>query len=128
MFKFDFYAVVNPDGVLTPQEMKEECQVENWAPIQIVRTPSDIMVPLFKDAEICIDFIKRNMPTGQMVGILGFDTSELWRFTNQGWRIEWHTFPKLYTSRPGYQLEVGVIESDFELHFNKNRNNMKAIL
>jgi hypothetical protein len=126
--EFDFFAVINPDGVLTPKELKEECQTENWAPVLVVRTPSDIMAPLFRDPNICIDFIKRNLPANQMVGIIGFSEVDLYRFTDQGWRVEWHTYPKMYTSRPGHSLEVGVIPSDFELHFNKNRNNMKAVL
>ena len=125
--KFDFYAVVNPDNVLTPKELKEECQSENWAPIQVVRTPTGIMVPLFRDHNVCIDFIKRNLPVNQMVGIMGFSEVDIHRFTDQGWQIEWHTYPKLYKSRQGYSLEVGVIASDFEIYF-KSRDKMKAVI
>jgi hypothetical protein len=113
--EFDFFVAVYTAGDLTLEEMKQECQIENWAPVLILRTPEGIVVPLFRDPHVCLKFIQRNIPRGQMAGIMGMSECDTKRFTDKGWKIDWHSFPKMYTSRPGYQIDVEVIESDFTL-------------
>jgi hypothetical protein len=118
---FDFYVVIFTNGDLTIQELKEESQKENWAPIMILRTADGVVVPMFRDPDICLKFMKRNIPKDQMAGIMGMSEVDLNKFTDKGWKIEWHTYPKLYTNRPGYQIEVEVVESDFDLHVRGGR-------
>jgi len=117
--QFDFYIIVFTDGDLNIQEIKNECHVDNWSPVLILRTNEGVIVPLFRDRKICINFIKRNVPKKQMVGIMGMSEIDTQLFADKGWNIDWHTYPKLYLNREGFKIEVGIIETDFDFKVAK---------
>ena len=119
--QYDFFVIIFTCGDLSIQELKQECQVENWAPVLVVKTPKGTMVPLFRDPKDCAKFIHRNVPKDQIVGIMGMSEVDTKKFTDKGWEIEWHTYPKAYKSRPGHEVSVEVIESDFELYVKGRR-------
>lgn len=121
MREYDFFVAIFTDGDMNLEELRKECQVENWAPILVLRTEDGIIVPMFRDPQVCLNFIKRNAPKGQMVGVMGMSEVDTKRFTDKGWKIDWHTYPKLYTNRPGFEIAVEVIESDFTLHVKGRR-------
>jgi len=116
---FDFYVVVFTDGDIDIQDIKKDCHVNNWSPVLILRTNEGIVVPLFRDSGICINFIKRNVPKNQMVGIMGMNEMDTQLFTDKGWKIDWHTYPKLYLNRQGYEIDVEAIETDFDFKVAK---------
>ena len=117
----DFFAVMFINGGMTLDEILAECQTENWPPVLILRTPQGIVVPLFRDHRVCVDFIKRNVPKDQMVGIINLSEEKAELFTSKGWKIDWHDFPKSYVSRPGYEIDLDVIELEVEIHVKHNR-------
>lgn len=121
MNQYDFFVAIYTDGQLNLQELRQECQAQNWAPVLVLRTSEGIVVPLFRDPKICLNFIKRNTPKGEMVGIMGMSEVDTKRFTDKGWKIDWHTYPKLYTNRQGFEITAEPIESDFELYVKGKR-------
>lgn len=113
--KYDFFVPIYMDGLVTFQELRKEFQPENNAPVLILKHGDEIIIPLFRDPTICLNFIRRNTPKYHIVGVMGMSEVDTKKFTERGWNIDWHTYPKLYTSRPGYEISVEVIESDFDL-------------
>lgn len=113
---YDFFVAIYTSGDLTLNELRNECQDGEWTPVLILRTSKGIVVPLFRDPVICFEFLKRNITTNQLTGVMGMSEVDLQRFTDRGWEIDWHTYPKRYLTRPGYQLDVEVIETDFDLY------------
>lgn len=116
---YNFFLAVFTDGDLSLQELKKECLPQNWAPILALKTETGIAIPVFRDPDICLKFIKRNAPPKQMVGIMGMSEVDKQKFLNKGWELLWHEFPKLYKKRPGFEICVEVIETDFDLHVAK---------
>ena len=110
-----FFVPSITDGQLSKKDLKDECQKEKWLPFMIIETPTGPMVPIFKDSETCLKFIKRNAPPKQVVLQIKMDIKDLKKFTDKGITPEWHEFPKLYTNRKDYSIKVDVIETDFIL-------------
>lgn len=118
---YDFFLAVYTDGDVSLTELKKECQKENWAPIMVFRTEKGIAVPIFRDHNVCLKFIKRNAPPDQMVGIMGMSEVDKQRLLDKGWELMWHDYPKLYKNRAGYKIAVEVIETDFDLYVQREK-------
>lgn len=121
MKEYDFFVGIFTDGIMSLEEIRNEAQVQNWAPVLVLKTENGIVVPLFRDYKTCFNFMKRNAPKGQLIGIMGMSEVDTSRFTDKGWKIDWHTYPKLYTNRPGFEIAAEVIESDFNLYVKGRR-------
>lgn len=118
----DFWVVIYPTEDVTLKDLQTECQKENWAPVLVLRHEGKTFVPMFRRAEVCQAFIKRNLPEGVMCGVMGASEVDTKTYTDKGWIIEWLDYPKLFTSRPGWSIEVEPVESDFELTVHRPRH------
>ncbi len=118
----DFWVVIYPTKDVTLRDLQTECRQDNWAPVLILRNGDRIVVPMFRDVKVCQAFIKRNLPVGEMVGFMGASEVDLKTYTDKGWEVEWLTHPKLYTNRPGWEIDAEAVESDFELTVHPTRN------
>jgi hypothetical protein len=112
-----FFVPSFTDGELSKKDLKDECQKEKWLPIVIVETPNGKIVPIFKDSNSCLKFIKRNAPPKQVVLQIKMDIKDLKKFTDKGIKPEWHEFPKLYKNKEGYSINTEIIETDFILKY-----------
>lgn len=117
---YDFFVVVFTDGDLDFSEMKNEAQKENWAPILVLRHQGQTIVPVFRDMGVCHDFMRRNVLGKQLKAIVGMSEVDLKRFTDRGFKLDWHDFPKRYVDRPGYEVSLEVVETDFDISIDQN--------
>jgi hypothetical protein len=96
------------------KEVIAECQKQNWVPLLILR-PKDpaqpILVPGFPARDAALRFAKRNLPPGNLFGVVEFPPDELarllaeWRDGRQ-WRFESWPYPKVITQTHTPDVDV----------------------
>lgn len=110
------YAVFYTAGDLNHHDMIQECHPEGWSPILILRgNDGKIYVPLFHNYNLAIKFIKKNIDKDQFRGVIRLTEENLEIFSQKGWTVLWHDYPKLYRDRTDLTIDIEVIELQFTL-------------
>ena len=103
------YAVLYRDENLRAQDFQFECKREGWIPILVLRDNEDkITVPMFHNRKIAHNFMKRNSPKNS--GLIVLIDEDIHQMENNGWNIEYFTFPRRFTSHPKYTIDLEIIE------------------
>ena len=58
------------------KEVKDECS-SGWIPLLVYEFEGRKIIPVFKDINICRDFLKRNMPKGWLYGAVELNKSDI---------------------------------------------------
>lgn len=94
-----FFAVVYTEGEMTRNEVFSECAENQFSPVFTYTRDNIQWLPLTRDARMATDLAKRNIPRGQVWGILALRYEELQIAEEQGLQPEIFDWPKKLTGR-----------------------------
>lgn len=110
---YDFYIPVFVDGQISLKELKDEFRPKSQVPVMVIQNNQESFVPAFKLCSVCRQFAEKNIPKGQMFGILGMSKQDLFKFEQQTLILKWHDYPNKY--KDGYEITVAIFENEFNL-------------
>ena len=100
------YCIWCGHGCMSKGEIIKECSEDAMLPILIMRTPDEVIVPLFNNPQIAKQFIKRNLPSDWQCGLVQITLSEAQLMDDKGWKAIVFTFPRKLKDVVEFNIEI----------------------
>lgn len=108
------YCIIYAQNEMSYREILKECKNEKWVPILVTRVDEKTFVPLFTSLQTAIQFIKRNLPKGSLVGTMDITEDDARFIDEKGWEPVVYEWPKKVKDIAKFDIEVMEHQDDRE--------------
>lgn len=99
---------------MTPMELRNECTKGKWLPILIIRTDDDDtpIIPVFDRTDLAARFVKRNLPSNWICGVLNLQPSDAEYMDSKGWKAIKYNYPRKIKDAIEFDIEIIDLDHD----------------
>lgn len=113
------YCLFCTQGHMTAREVKDECTEGKWLPILVMRSNEDApIVPIFDSIRVANGFVKRNLPSNWVCGVVNMQIKDAQLMDQRGWRAIKFDFPRKLKDVVQFDVEILEFEQNHKLVVN----------
>lgn len=109
----ELYGVFYSDGHMTPQNVKYECQKDQWVPLTVHQNTVFLCISEL----VARNFSKRNLPKHWTQGAVLLQQNDIDHISKKGFNIELLTFPKKLKDKIQLGFEIFELQSEPDLFY-----------